>query len=187
MGKQKDIVTDFEDIVFQSQMLSGVAYVLWDSLAKSEPTEENRIRSLAAYFLYDQMEKLFETYGYFREELCTVTKRGLEGAREIAEILETLRNDIPKSIGGMQVEEFRDYREDTVWDYRSKEAVKRSTGLPRSNVLYFELEKGAWCCVRPSGTEPKIKFYVGVKGTDKKDAEGKMKTLMEALNDCAKN
>ena len=137
--------------------------------------------------LYDQMEKLFETYGYFREELCTVTKRGLEGAREIAEILETLRNDIPKSIGGMQVEEFRDYREDTVWDYRSKEAVKRSTGLPRSNVLYFELEKGAWCCVRPSGTEPKIKFYVGVKGTDKKDAEGKMKTLMEALNDCAKN
>lgn len=70
MGKQKDIVTDFEDIVFQSQMLSGVAYVLWDSLAKSEPTEENRIRSLAAYFLYDQMEKFNSSFRNRIEKLA---------------------------------------------------------------------------------------------------------------------
>lgn len=137
--------------------------------------------------LYDQMEKLFQTYGYYKEDLWTVTRKGLEGAKEIREVLERLRNNVPSSMGGMQIEEFRDYREDVVWDYRGKEAGKKRTGLPRSNVLYFELEKGAWCCVRPSGTEPKIKFYAGVKGTDQKDASEKLNALMEALNDCTKN
>lgn len=146
----------------------------------------------AAYYkhqgltLCDQMERLFETYGYFREGLCTVTKKGLEGAKEIGAVLERIRKEVPESIGGLRVREFRDYKEDVVLDYREKACVRRSTGLPRSNVLYFELEGGAWCCVRPSGTEPKIKFYIGVKGSGGEDAQRRLESLTEALVQLAK-
>ena len=161
------------------------------------------------------MERLFETYGYFKEGLCTVTKKGLEGAKEIEAALEAVRKEVPESIGGLKVEEFRDYKEGVVLDYREgavsdcredgvsdysedavlnyrqdgqageragrRACVRRSTGLPRSNVLYFELEGGAWCCIRPSGTEPKIKFYMGVKGSGDEDADRKLESLTEAL------
>lgn len=138
--------------------------------------------------LCDQMERLFQTYGYFKEGLCTVTKKGLDGAREIAAIMEAVRKDVPEIIGGQKVEVFKDYGEDVVLDRRAQKSsqsgelcVSNNTGLPRSNVLYFELEGGAWCCVRPSGTEPKIKFYIGVKGDGAKDADRKLESLTQAL------
>ncbi len=129
--------------------------------------------------LCDKMRELYETYGYYKEGLCTVTLKGQDGARRIAETLENIRADVPESIGGLNVEQFRDYREDVKLDMASGE--KSGTGLPRSNVLYFELEKGAWCCVRPSGTEPKIKFYVGVKGDSNEEAEVMLQNLSEAV------
>lgn len=141
----------------------------------------------AAYYrrqgltLCGQMENLFQTYGYYKEGLCTVTKKGLEGAKEIAAALETVRVQAPRQIGGLKVEGFRDYREGFALDYRQGQCVRKSTGLPRSNVLYFELEDNAWCCVRPSGTEPKIKFYIGVKGSGEEDAQKKLEQVTEAL------
>lgn len=135
--------------------------------------------------LCDQMKKLSESYGYYREGLCTVTKKGLEGAKEIEAVMESIRREVPEQIGGLKVEEFRDYREDVVLDYREKACARRNTGLPRSNVLYFELEDGGWCCVRPSGTEPKIKFYIGVKGNGEEDADRKLESLTEALTHLA--
>ena len=129
--------------------------------------------------LCDKMQELFETYGYYQENLCTVTLKGQNGARQIAEMMENIRAHVPKSVGGLKVVQFRDYREDVKLDMVRGE--KTGTGLPKSNVLYFELEKGAWCCVRPSGTEPKIKFYIGVKGESKEEAEDRLQNLTEAV------
>lgn len=129
--------------------------------------------------LCDKMQELFETYGYYQENLCTVTLKGQNGARQIAEMMENIRAHVPKSVGGLKVVQFRDYREDVKLDVVRGE--KTGTGLPKSNVLYFELEKGAWCCVRPSGTEPKIKFYIGVKGESKEEAEDRLQNLTEAV------
>lgn len=129
--------------------------------------------------LCDKMNELFETYGYYREDLCTVTLKGQEGAKQIAAMMEHIRNDVPKSIGGLTVVQFRDYREDAKIDMA--DGRKETTGLPKSDVLYFELEDDAWCCIRPSGTEPKIKFYMGVKGSDEEEAAGKLKFLTEAV------
>lgn len=129
--------------------------------------------------LCDKMQELFETYGYYQENLCTVTLKGQNGAKQIAEMMENIRTHVPKSVGGLKVVQFRDYREDVKLDMVRGE--KTGTGLPKSNVLYFELEKGAWCCVRPSGTEPKIKFYIGVKGESKEEAEDRLQNLTEAV------
>ena len=129
--------------------------------------------------LCDKMQELFETYGYYQENLCTVTLKGQNGARQIAEMMENIRAHVPKSVGGLKVVQFRDYREDVKLDMVRGE--KTGTGLPKSNVLYFELEKVAWCCVRPSGTEPKIKFYIGVKGESKEEAEDRLQNLTEAV------
>ena len=129
--------------------------------------------------LCDKMQELFETYGYYQENLCTVTLKGQNGARQIAEMMENIRAHVPKSVGGLKVVQVRDYREDVKLDMVRGE--KTGTGLPKSNVLYFELEKGAWCCVRPSGTEPKIKFYIGVKGESKEEAEDRLQNLTEAV------
>ena len=96
-----------------------------------------------------------------------MTLKGQEGAKKIQSMMEQIRENIPEKVGGLKVMRFRDYREDIVKDCVT--GVQTVTGLPRSNVLYFELENEAWCCIRPSGTEPKIKFYIGVKGTS--DAE----------------
>ena len=131
--------------------------------------------------LCDQMRNLFETYGYYKEGLCTVTRKGQDGAKEIAAKMETIRSEVPKEIGGMKVKQFRDYREDVTLDCETGE--KNPTGLPRSNVLYFELEEEAWCCIRPSGTEPKIKFYMGVCGTDDADADEKLEKLTAAVQE----
>ena len=133
--------------------------------------------------LCDQMENLFKKYGYYKEGLCTVTLKGREGAKKIQSMMEQIRTKVPETIGGLKVLQFRDYREDVAKDCVTGQET--TTGLPKSNVLYFELEDGAWCCIRPSGTEPKIKFYIGVKGTDNADAQKKLDELTKAVEGLA--
>ena len=141
----------------------------------------------AAYYkekgftLWDQMINIYEEYGYYKEDLLAITLEGVEGASKIREMMENLRNNIPTKIGDYKVEKFRDYKTEKIINMETKEEEK--TGLPKSNVLYFDLENDFWVCVRPSGTEPKIKFYVGVKGSNIEDAEIKVKTLKEDLNE----
>ncbi|MCI9329871.1 MAG: phospho-sugar mutase [Ruminococcus sp.] len=134
--------------------------------------------------LCDKMKELFDTYGYYKEGLCTVTLKGQDGAKKIASMMEGIRGNVPKTVGGLAVTQFRDYKEDVLLDCVN--GTKTVTGLPRSNVLYFELEGGAWCCIRPSGTEPKIKFYIGVKGIDDVDAEKKLAELTEGVKALAR-
>ncbi len=127
--------------------------------------------------LWDMMVSMYEKYGYFKETQYTITMKGIDGARQIAEIMDKLRKNPPKAFGDLKVEKFRDYLNDVVIDMESGE--KTTTGLPKSNVLYFELPDNAWCCARPSGTEPKIKFYMGVKGNSIEDAQAKVDKLTE--------
>lgn len=136
----------------------------------------------AAYYksqgitLFDQMNKLFQKYGYFKEDLVSVTLKGIEGMQKIKEIMGSYRQNPPKAAGGYTVLKFRDYGTDTITDMTTGEVT--STGLPKSDVLYFDLSDDAWCAVRPSGTEPKIKFYFGVKGDTLDDANDKLMKLV---------
>lgn len=131
----------------------------------------------AAYYktknltLWDQMLNIWEKYGYFVEDTTTLTFKGIEGGQKIKAIMENMRNCPPSEVGGLKVLSTRDYLKDVKIDMITGE--KTTTGLPSSNVLYFELENDAWCCVRPSGTEPTIKFYIGVK-TDSLEASNKL-------------
>lgn len=140
---------------------------------------------VAAYYkdrgigLCGQMEKLFQTYGYYKEGLCTITKKGQDGAAQIAKMMGRIRKNTPSEIGGYKVMAFRDYWENAIVYKDTKEKIP--TGLPKSNVVYFELENDAWCCVRPSGTEPKIKFYIGIKGNSSADADKKLAKLKDAV------
>ena len=133
--------------------------------------------------LCSQMEKLYQSYGYYKEGLSTITLKGQEGVRKIGKIMEGIRGEVPKQIGGLKVVQFRDYREDVLVDFTT--GKKGRTGLPSSNVLYFELEGESWCCIRPSGTEPKIKFYIGVKGESEEEAEEKLAKMTEAVKELA--
>ena len=118
--------------------------------------------------LWDEMKRIYEEYGYFREGIHTVTLKGIDGARQIKAIMDKNRLAPAKEIGGLKVLALRDYKTGERTDLLTGE--KSSVDLPESNVLYFELENDSWCCVRPSGTEPKIKFYMGVKGTSLEDS-----------------
>ena len=129
--------------------------------------------------LCGQMEKLYQKYGYYKEGLAAITLKGQEGLRKISGMMERIRREIPKTIGGVRVIRFRDYENDVLLDCTTGE--KGQTGLPKSNVLYFEMENEAWCCVRPSGTEPKIKFYIGVKGAAEADADRKLREMTDAV------
>ena len=134
--------------------------------------------------LWDAMVDMYEKYGYFKEGLETLTLKGIDGAEQIQKIMTDMRNNPPKELGGYKVVAVRDYKEDTRKDLATGEVTK--TGLPNSNVLYYELTDNAWCCVRPSGTEPKIKFYFGVKGTSLADAEKKLEKVKEDMLKAAK-
>ena len=129
----------------------------------------------AAYYkqkgmtLWDAMIAMYEKYGYYKDAVKAIGLSGIEGLAKIQSIMETLRNNTPTEVGGYKVTSARDYKLDTIKNMATGEV--KPTGLPSSNVLYYDLEDGAWICVRPSGTEPKIKFYFGVKGTSLKDAE----------------
>ncbi len=129
--------------------------------------------------LWDAMLDMYETYGYYKEGLATVTLKGVEGAKKIQQMMLDARNQPPKELGGYRVLAVRDYLEDRRTDLCSGAVEK--TGLPQSNVLYYELEDNAWCCVRPSGTEPKIKYYFGVKGTSLTDATERLEKLKEDM------
>lgn len=129
--------------------------------------------------LWDRMIDLYEKYGYYKETQYTITLKGMDGAAQIAGIMDKLRANPPKNFGDLKVKKFRDYKTDRILDNETGEETK--TGLPASNVLYFDLEDDAWCCARPSGTEPKIKFYMGVKGKSIEDSAEKVNALTEAV------
>ena len=129
--------------------------------------------------LWDAMIDMYEKYGYYKEGLATVTLKGIDGAEQIQNMMKAFRENPPKELAGYKVMAVRDYKADTRLDLTSGQV--ESTGLPTSNVLYYELSENAWCCVRPSGTEPKIKFYYGVKGTSLEDAEEKLEALKRAI------
>lgn len=129
--------------------------------------------------LWDMMVEMYEKYGYFKETQYTITLKGVDGAKQIAEIMDKLRKNPPKAFGDLKVLRFRDYEEDKIIDMET--GAVTTTGLPKSNVLYFELPDNFWCCARPSGTEPKIKFYMGVKGNSIEDAAAKVEKLTEDL------
>lgn len=139
----------------------------------------------AAYYktqgktLWDAMIDMYEKYGYYKDDIQSVTLKGIEGLAKIQEILETLRKEPPVQIGGYKVISARDYKADTIKNLATGEVT--TTGLPSSNVLYYDLNDDAWLCVRPSGTEPKVKFYYGVKGTSLADAEKKAAALGEEV------
>lgn len=139
----------------------------------------------AAYYksqgmtLCDQMRVIYEKYGFYREALESVTIPGAEGAAKIEAIISDLRKNAPREIGGQKVLALRDYRAGTRTSLQDGRVAELA--LPQSNVLYFELEEDGWCCVRPSGTEPKIKFYFGVRGADMRAADEKLLRLKEGL------
>ena len=130
--------------------------------------------------LWDQMINIYEKYGYYKEGLVSVTMKGIEGAEKIKSILERIRNNPPRKLGNYDVIEARDYNTKKIVNYaQNKEYVST---LPKSNVLYFDLQDGAWCCIRPSGTEPKVKFYMGIKGTSMENSNKKLEELKQAVN-----
>ena len=128
--------------------------------------------------LWDLMLKLYEEYGYYKEGLHTVTLKGVTGSEKIKAIMESFRSNPPKEFGEFKVTAFRDYDKNVIV---KADGTTGETGLPKSNVLYFELDRDAWCCLRPSGTEPKIKFYMGVKGESLEDADALLKNLTDAM------
>ncbi len=129
--------------------------------------------------LWDAMLAMYEKYGYFKEGLETITLKGMDGAQQIQQMMAEAREHLPQQIGDAKVLEVRESQTDVRYDMT--DGSKSATGLPTSNVLYYELEDHSWCCVRPSGTEPKIKFYFGVKGTSLSDAEAKLDSLQKAM------
>ena len=136
---------------------------------KDAPAAVCMLCEVAAFYksqgktLWDGMIDMYEKYGYYREGIATMTLKGIDGAAQIQQIMDRARQSTPAKLGAFDVLAVRDYKADTRKDLKTGETT--STGLPSSNVLYYELSDNAWCCVRPSGTEPKIKFYVGVKGS----------------------
>ena len=148
---------------------------------KDAPAAVTMLCEVAAYYksqgktLWDGMIDLYEKYGYYREGISTLTLKGIDGAAQIEAIMSKARENVPTAFGDHKVLAVRDYKNDTRKDMVSGEVTP--TGLPSSNVLYYELEDNAWCCVRPSGTEPKIKFYFGVKGVSLEDSQSKLDAL----------
>ena len=139
----------------------------------------------AAYYktkgmtLWDAMVAMYEKYGYYKDAVQSIGLKGIEGLAKIKNIMDTLRNNTPVEVGGYKVVSARDYQLDTIKDMATGEV--KSTGLPASNVLYYDMNDGAWMCVRPSGTEPKIKFYYGIKGTSIEDADAKSAEFGKAV------
>jgi len=131
--------------------------------------------------VWDQMLEIYAQYGYYKEGLHTMTLKGIEGAEKIQSIMENLRKNPPKKLGDWDVLFVRDYEADQVLNQKTGEVNK--TGLPKSNVLYFDLSNDSWCCARPSGTEPKLKFYMGIKGESLEDADKKLEELTKAMMD----
>lgn len=130
--------------------------------------------------LWDAMQEMYKKYGYYKERQMAITLKGIEGAQKIKKMMENMRNNPVKEISGLKVLSFGDYQKQEIIDVNGN---KKETRLPKSNVLYFDLEKNAWVCVRPSGTEPKIKFYIGVCEQSNEEAERKLNELEKAIKE----
>ena len=141
----------------------------------------------AAYYktqgktLWDAMIEMYEQFGYYKDDIKSVTMKGIEGLQKIQDIMNSLRQNPPAEFAGHKVVAVRDYKADTIKNLETGEVTP--TGFPNSNVLYYELTNDAWVCVRPSGTEPKVKFYYGVKGTSLADADEKSAVMGKAVLD----
>jgi len=139
----------------------------------------------AAYYknkgltLWDQMLNIYEKYGYYKEGQHSIVLKGAEGAKKIKEMMENLRTKTPETIGQYKVVEFRDYKTGDITNIGTRE--KSKTDLPNSNVLYYQLENNEWACIRPSGTEPKIKIYAGIKGQSLENAEERLENLINEM------
>ena len=129
--------------------------------------------------LVDQMENIYKKYGYYKEDILTVTLKGADGAEKMKDLVNSFRENPLKEIAGYKVEKFRDYKKEVIIDYKTNKESK--TDLPNSNVLYYEMADEAWCCVRPSGTEPKLKFYMGVREKTEEAANVKLAKLKRAM------
>lgn len=125
----------------------------------------------------EQIENIYKKYGYYKEGQTALTFKGIEGAEKIKSIMDNLRNNPPRELAGLKVLSFRDYKTGIITNYADNTTSK--TELPQSNVLYFELENSSWCCVRPSGTEPKIKFYYGVCTGSNEESSKMLSALKE--------
>lgn len=134
--------------------------------------------------LWDAMNDIYEKYGYYKETQVSIVMEGAEGAQKIKDMMTNMRNTDIEKIGDYKVLTFKDVDKDIVKNMQTGEVTK--TGLPKSNVLYYELENNSWCCVRPSGTEPKIKLYMGVKGNSTEDASKKLEDLKNAMTNIVK-
>jgi phosphoglucomutase len=143
------------------------------------------ICEMAAYYksrgmsLYDGLMELYDTYGVYKEIIHSITLKGIEGIENMKKIMDTLRKDAPSEIAGVKVTEIRDYLEDKIVDVATGKVSP--TNLPKSNVLYFTLADDTWFCVRPSGTEPKIKIYFGTKADTVENAEKKIATAQDGI------
>ena len=145
----------------------------------------------AAYYkkqgltLWDQMINIYKKYGYYKESQISITLKGSEGAEQIKKMMENMRNNPPSNIGEYTVISVGDYDKQVITN--TKTGKTENTNLPKSNVLYYDLDKNAWCCVRPSGTEPKIKFYMGVCGTSIEDAKEKISNFETSIRKMAED
>mgnify|MGYP001076753641 FL=1 len=141
----------------------------------------------AAYYktknmtLWDAMIAMYDRYGYYKDDVKSITLKGIEGLQKIQDIMNTLRENTPAEVGGYKVLSARDYKKDVIRNMETGQTT--ATGLPNSNVLYYDLEDDAWLCVRPSGTEPKVKFYYGIKGTSLENANEKSAALGKEVLD----
>ena len=129
--------------------------------------------------LWDAMIDIYEKYGYYQEAQVSIVREGVQGAQEIKDMMTKMRNTQISKIGNYKVLTFKDINQDIVKNMQTGEITK--TGLPQSNVLYYELEDDSWCCIRPSGTEPKIKLYIGIKANTKQEANQKLEELKNAM------
>ena len=128
--------------------------------------------------LYEQLIKIYEKYGFYKEGQVSIVLKGADGAEKIQQMMSRMRANPPKQFNDLKVLEYRDYQEHKVVDNNGNIS---ETDLPTSNVLYYQLENNSWCCVRPSGTEPKIKFYFGVKGNSLEDASSRLDILSDEM------
>lgn len=134
--------------------------------------------------LWDAMKLIYEKYGYYREDQMFIVLEGADGAKKIKKMMENIRNNPPKQINGIKIIAVEDYSDGTVTKISNGRKYKKD--LPKSNVLRFKLQDDSWFAARPSGTEPKIKFYAGVKGENLEDADEKLKHFMEGIKELIK-
>lgn len=129
--------------------------------------------------LWDVLNEMYERYGYYKEKNFSIVHKGIEGSEKIKQMMENMRNNTPKTLGEYTVQSVGDYLTGKVKNNIT--GAETSTGMAKSNVLYYDLNDNAWCAVRPSGTEPKIKFYIGVKGKNMEDADKKLSEIEKEL------